>query len=249
MSASDQRKYDPVPGLQDNVEIAAVALAGRSGLARWAVYGRWANILHFLMALLALAFSVIWDQASGVCTRVWGGARGVCVCCRRWWWWWCGAGAMGNMFRWCSKPSRVVAVELQDLSPSPLAAILLPVARPPNHGNGCRDGPASQTLPCNRPTGWLLAPPTCSPQVPYSGFGIMSRVVLTICCSRILRVACFMSTVLPSPRPGCYARRFPPVPPTLWGTVKAGYTTIRGFGGCNDLIFRSGRDPKVQAWI
>lgn len=50
--------------------------------------------------------------------------------------------------------------------------------------------------------------------------------------------ACFMCTVLPNPRPGCYQRRFPPVPQGLWATIKAGYTTIRGFGGCNDLIFR-----------
>lgn len=41
-------------------------------------------------------------------------------------------------------------------------------------------------------------------QHPYSGFGIMSRFCLTICLSRILRTVSFMSTVLPSPRPGCY---------------------------------------------
>ncbi len=66
----------------------------------------------------------------------------------------------------------------------------------------------------------------------------MSRVVLTVCCSRVLRMACFMCTVLPNPRPGCYRRRFPPVPAGLWDTIRAGYTAIRGFGGCNDLIFR-----------
>lgn len=44
----------------------------------------------------------------------------------------------------------------------------------------------------------------CVPQHPFSGFGVMARFSLTICLSRILRVASFMSTVLPSPRPGCY---------------------------------------------
>lgn len=135
VSAWDRRKYEHVPGLQDNGQLAAEALmAGRPRLARL-LHARWANILHFLAAILALAFSVVWDQ------------------------------------------------------------------------------------------------------VPYSGFGIMARVTLTICCSRALRVVCFMSTVLPSPRPGCYARRFPPAPDGLWDTLKLGYTTIRGFGGCNDLVF------------
>ena len=45
---------------------------------------------------------------------------------------------------------------------------------------------------------------TCPMQHPFSGFGMMARYSLTICLSRILRVVCFMSTVLPSPRPGCY---------------------------------------------
>jgi len=74
-------------------------------------------------------------------------------------------------------------------------------------------------------------------QVSFSGFGLMSRVVATIAASRLIRVVCFMSTVLPNPKPGCYSRRFPPVPDSAWGIIKAGYTTIRGFGGCNDLIF------------
>jgi DNA mismatch repair protein MutS2 len=77
-----------------------------------------------------------------------------------------------------------------------------------------------------------------SVQVPYSGFGLMSRVVLTIAFSRVLRIACFMTTVLPNPVPNCYNRRFPPVPRDAWAVIKAGYTHIRGFGGCNDLIFR-----------
>ena len=65
-------------------------------------------------------------------------------------------------------------------------------------------------------------------QVPFSGFGLMSRVVATIAASRLLRVVCFMSTVLPNPQPGCYQRRFPPVPDSTWEIIKAGYTTIRG---------------------
>lgn len=135
VSAWDQRKYDTVPGLQDNVGLAVQALAERSSWVRWATKAPAATVLHFLGALLTLAFSVLWDQ------------------------------------------------------------------------------------------------------VPYSGFGVMARVVMTIACSRVLRMACFMCTVLPNPRPGCYQRRFPPVPQGLWATIKAGYTTIRGFGGCNDLIF------------
>eukprot|EP00201_Polytomella_parva_P024328 CAMPEP_0175048062 /NCGR_PEP_ID=MMETSP0052_2-20121109/5959_1 /TAXON_ID=51329 ORGANISM="Polytomella parva, Strain SAG 63-3" /NCGR_SAMPLE_ID=MMETSP0052_2 /ASSEMBLY_ACC=CAM_ASM_000194 /LENGTH=350 /DNA_ID=CAMNT_0016312041 /DNA_START=395 /DNA_END=1447 /DNA_ORIENTATION=- len=75
-------------------------------------------------------------------------------------------------------------------------------------------------------------------QMPYSGFGSMSRVLLTVAASRVLRVACFMGTVLPSTWPGCYTRRFPSVVPVgWWPLIKAGYTELRGFGGCNDLIF------------
>jgi hypothetical protein len=32
----------------------------------------------------------------------------------------------------------------------------------------------------------------------------MARFSMTICISRLLRTACFMSTVLPSPTLGCY---------------------------------------------
>jgi hypothetical protein len=66
----------------------------------------------------------------------------------------------------------------------------------------------------------------------------MARVVFTHACTRIIRVACFMSTVLPSPRPGCYSSRFPPVPDTWQGILWVGATKVRGFGGCNDLVFR-----------
>lgn len=137
VSAWDLRKYDNVPGLQDNVAIAVRTLSTWSPVLHWLTTASpAATVLHFLAALLMLAFSVLWDQ------------------------------------------------------------------------------------------------------VPYSGFGIMARVVLTVACSRVLRMACFMSTVLPNPRSGCYRRRFPPPPTGLWNTLQMGYTTIRGFGGCNDLIFR-----------
>ena len=136
VSWGDKRKYEDVPGLQDNVLLLLQWASQRSGLFMSLAYGRWANILHFLSAMLALAFSPLWEQ------------------------------------------------------------------------------------------------------VPYSGFGMFSRVLASIAVSRVIRVACFMATVLPNPVPGCYRRRFPPPPEGLWATIRAGYTTIRGFGGCNDLIFR-----------
>ncbi|GAX85052.1 hypothetical protein CEUSTIGMA_g12472.t1 [Chlamydomonas eustigma] len=135
VSATDKRKYDNVPGLQDNLRLAIEMTYPTYPLLYRLAAARLADALTFLVALLALAFSVLWDQ------------------------------------------------------------------------------------------------------VPYSGFGIMSRVMATMAASRSLRVACFMSTVLPNPHPGCYQLRFPPVPDTVWETVMAGYTTIRGFGGCNDLLF------------
>lgn len=139
-------------------------------------------------------------------------------------------------------------------------------------------------------------------QTPYSGFGIMSRALLTCSLTRVLRVASFCSTVccslrfsgmrcqwllfqnvrhhrivagvqrcgmldvaltaaaarcchpkthnvipisvvccpqvLPPCWPGCYAARFPPPPEDWWTMVKVGFTTLRGNGGCNDLLFR-----------
>ncbi|WIA17126.1 hypothetical protein OEZ85_014019 [Tetradesmus obliquus] len=135
VSATDMRKYDDPPGLQDNAEIALNFLAGKHALLGWFIYGKWANIMHFLGCVLCLAFSVAWEQH------------------------------------------------------------------------------------------------------PYSGFGVMARFSLTICFSRILRTASFMCTVLPSPRPGCYRRRFPPPPDSVSGIIWVGIRELRGFGGCNDLIF------------
>jgi hypothetical protein len=65
------------------------------------------------------------------------------------------------------------------------------------------------------------------PQIPFSGFGLFARIVLTVCFSRVIRVGAFMCTILPSPKPGCYMRRFPRLPSTLWEIVKVGYTEMR----------------------
>ncbi|KXZ42654.1 hypothetical protein GPECTOR_127g532 [Gonium pectorale] len=62
VSASDQRKYELVPGLQDNVGLLVRAAARRSPAVAALVAARAATVLHFLLALLALAFSVLWDQ-------------------------------------------------------------------------------------------------------------------------------------------------------------------------------------------
>lgn len=36
----------------------------------------------------------------------------------------------------------------------------------------------------------------------------------------------------------CFRKRFPPPPDTWWGILAVGMWQLRGFGGCNDLIFR-----------
>eukprot|EP01023_Acetabularia_acetabulum_P007041 TRINITY_DN12993_c0_g1_i2.p1 TRINITY_DN12993_c0_g1~~TRINITY_DN12993_c0_g1_i2.p1 ORF type:complete len:285 (-),score=4.59 TRINITY_DN12993_c0_g1_i2:86-940(-) len=74
-------------------------------------------------------------------------------------------------------------------------------------------------------------------QVEYSGFGLMSRVVLTIAVCRLIRVPSFLLTILPNPRRFCYRRRFPPVPSSVWQFIYIGFSKVRGGGGCNDLIF------------
>ena len=66
----------------------------------------------------------------------------------------------------------------------------------------------------------------------------MSRFVLTLVLSRTVRIVCFMLTVLPSPKPGCYLRRFPPVPSSWTEFIRVGFREMMGRGGCNDLIFR-----------
>jgi len=74
-------------------------------------------------------------------------------------------------------------------------------------------------------------------QVPFSGFAMASRMLLTIAVSRMLRCACFMATILPNPRPDCYRRKFPPVPGTTWETLTYPFSHVSFAGGCNDLIF------------
>lgn len=66
VSATDVRKYDDPPGLQDNAEIVFDALANHSPVFSWMLYGHWANVMHFLGAVLALAFSVAWDQVGSL---------------------------------------------------------------------------------------------------------------------------------------------------------------------------------------
>jgi hypothetical protein len=66
----------------------------------------------------------------------------------------------------------------------------------------------------------------------------MARFCATITLTRLARTAAFTTTVLPSPRPGCYRTRFPAVPDSAWGVLRVGVGQLRGAGGCNDLVFR-----------
>jgi hypothetical protein len=76
VSALDLRKYDDPPGLQDNVEIAGNWLAAQHPLLGWALNVHWSQTPHYLAVVLALAFSVAWDQVGGgVDGCVWGGVR------------------------------------------------------------------------------------------------------------------------------------------------------------------------------
>ncbi len=138
--------------------LAVQALAGRSSWVRWAAKAPAATILHFLGALLTLAFSVLWDQV-----RCWAQGR-VCLhllscfeCaavsagCRE------GFNTAGYRYRTCTVPVCLCQAT-------------------------CRlslfDGALAYVSTC------------CHAQVPYSGFGVMARVVLTIACSRVLRMVC-----------------------------------------------------------
>jgi hypothetical protein len=47
---------------QDNVQLAVSLLSPRFPLLGWFATVRWATAMHFLLALLALPFSVLWDQ-------------------------------------------------------------------------------------------------------------------------------------------------------------------------------------------
>ena len=72
--------------------------------------------------------------------------------------------------------------------------------------------------------------------MPYSGFGMATRSIWCIIIARSIRTVAFMLTVLPSQRPGCYSRRFPPVPDTWREFLVIGFGHLRSSGGCNDLI-------------
>ena len=63
-----------------------------------------------------------------------------------------------------------------------------------------------------------------------------TRAIWCIIISRSIRTVAFMLTVLPSQRPGCYARRFPPVPDTWQSFLAVGFSKLRASGGCNDLV-------------
>ena len=64
----------------------------------------------------------------------------------------------------------------------------------------------------------------------------MTRVAACIGISRIIRSIAFLLTILPSPRPGCYIRRFPAVPDSWSQYLRIGFGQLRGSGGCNDLV-------------
>lgn len=135
VSATDQRKYDDVPALQDNIALICGTFMNKSSVARTMLEFQPANTFGFLIWSIALALSVAWNQ------------------------------------------------------------------------------------------------------LPYSGFAMMTRFCWTVTWSRLIRVGSFLVTVVPSPRPGCYEERFPPPPDTWWDWIMVGISEMRGFGGCNDLVF------------
>lgn len=62
MAASDVNKYGWTPALQDNVEIWLNGLKAAHPWTETLWAPEWINIKHKLVSLIALAFSVIWDQ-------------------------------------------------------------------------------------------------------------------------------------------------------------------------------------------
>ena len=67
VAASDVNKYGWTPALQDNVEIWLFSLKAAYPWTEILWASEWINIKHKLVSLIALAFSVIWDQ---VCTCI-----------------------------------------------------------------------------------------------------------------------------------------------------------------------------------
>jgi hypothetical protein len=45
--------------------------AGKHALLAWFIYGKWANIMHFLGCVLCLAFCVAWEQVSSSQGNAW----------------------------------------------------------------------------------------------------------------------------------------------------------------------------------
>ena len=72
-------------------------------------------------------------------------------------------------------------------------------------------------------------------QVPFSGFGIATRLIDTISWTHALRTVAFMVTVLPNPQLHCYERNFPPMPSSVLEFIAIGFGKKRGHG-CNDLV-------------
>ena len=67
VAASDLNKYAWTPPLQDNVEILLNSLKAAYPWTEILWASEWINIKHKLVSLIALAFSVIWDQVGAEC--------------------------------------------------------------------------------------------------------------------------------------------------------------------------------------
>jgi hypothetical protein len=82
-------------------------------------------------------------------------------------------------------------------------------------------------------------------QIPYSGFALAARALLMHSIVRVIRTVGFLSVVMPHPKhTNCYAGKFPPVPEKMGDYILAGIMSLKGGGGCNDLIIRF--DPAIQ---
>ena len=62
MSATDARKNETVPPLQDNVELTLRAAMQRIPALQGVAFWRWLDTMPFLLAFLATALSPLWDQ-------------------------------------------------------------------------------------------------------------------------------------------------------------------------------------------
>jgi len=69
VAASDVNKYAWTPALQDNVEIWLTDLKAAYPWTEILWASEWINIKHKLVSLIALAFSVLFDQA-GYCMLI-----------------------------------------------------------------------------------------------------------------------------------------------------------------------------------